>query len=50
MQYNRFFPPDSHKSIREKLLAVFSAEIAYKSELDALLKNEIKNIADKITE
>jgi len=50
LQYNRIFPGDTHKSVREKLLAVFAAEIADKSELNALLKNEIQKIADKITE
>lgn len=49
MQYNRIFPADSHKSVREKLLAVYTAEIADKSELEVLLKEKIKNIADKIT-
>jgi len=48
MQYNRFFPSDTHKSVREKLLAVYEAEIADRLELDTLLSNEIQYIADKI--
>jgi len=48
IQYNRIFQPDTHKSVREKLLAIYEAEIADGLELYTLLSNEIQYIADKI--
>lgn len=48
MQYNRLFPADTHKSVREKILAVYEAELTDSVELDTLLSNEIQYIADKI--